>query len=115
MPPGHREGDVGKLLAAVPDLIAVKGGAQHSDVAGGVVAAIPLAEGDHLLVQIRQRLLGVGVVPVGDDPLFGQLGKAAKGRFEVLHRLEEVQMVGVDVQHNTGVGGEVEKGVQHAI
>ncbi len=72
------------------------------------------AKGDEAAVNALERIHGVLVHAVGNDNaaiLGGQLCKLTEGVLDVLQVLEEVQMVGVDIQNDSDGGGEVQEGV----
>ncbi|MPM74025.1 hypothetical protein SDC9_121010 [bioreactor metagenome] len=81
MAPRYRQRYVGQLFAAVPDLVPVKGGAQHAHIGGAPVAVCPLAKGHYLTVKATQGLYRVFVIAVCNHPAVGQPRKFAKAGF----------------------------------
>ena len=78
-----------------------------------VRAAILHAEGEHRVVETPHRFPRPLVVAVDDDvaPLGHQRGEVVEGVLNVRQILEEVQMVGVDIEDHRHGGEEIQEGV----
>ena len=63
------------------------------------------------MVRIVYDLNGIGVVQVGNDGVRGEQCEFAEGFLQVLHGLEEFQMVRVHVQEHRDIGHQMQEGV----
>ena len=71
-------------------------------------------EGNEPAVNALQRIHGVFIHAIGDDDATirrGQLRKLPEGVLDVLQILEEVQMIGINIQNHGNGGGEVQEGI----
>ena len=110
---GDVQGHVG-VGHAVDDHVEVAVAVEEGDVVGVAVRApILYAEGEHRVGQTLHGLPRALVIGVGDDiaPLGHQRRKVVEGVLDVRQILEEIQMVGVDVQYHRHGGEEVQEGV----
>ena len=104
---GDVEGDPSQDLL-FPAKVEGEGHTIHMhDVFGIVVVGGGIAEGEDALIKAGDGFLGIQVIAVDDKDLGGLFGKLPEGGDEVLHGLEVIQMVGVDVQDHGDIGIEL--------
>ena len=108
---GHPQGHVGEHI---PPVHHVEGGqAPVPGEVGGADVALLQTEGEDGPLLPLQGVHGVGVVGIGhnDAALRHPVGEGAEGVLHVVQILEEVQVIGLDVEDHRHGGEEGEEGV----
>ena len=111
MTAGNLQADFTEFLALVHEVKGLVSPLDVPEVRGIVVVRLAEAEADHRQINAFNSLQHILVIAVDDETAGGQMAELVEALFDIIQRLEVVQMIRVDVEDDRDIRRQLEEGV----